>query len=218
MMGTTVTTERTYSIVAVEGMDGAGKSTLIRSLHDALAERCRVLLSRPSRQMALVFRELVERTGDDSVLYQHVLPAAFRQAAYIFEASVQFQYLHETYSAHDVVLFDRWQQTWEVYCEPVDEYVEQFRALRDRIPSPDLLFYLRVEPELAYDRLVARADRWCRTYSPAELRAKLAGLYARYEEHMRDADVIVLDAAAPPDEVLKNALHVVEQRRPWTRR
>lgn len=201
-----------YSIIAVEGMDGAGKSTLVRGLNDALSQRQKVLLSRPARQMSLLFRSLVERAGDDSVLYQHVLPAPFRHATYLFEASVQFRYQHDTYAQHDVVLFDRWQQTWEIYCAPIDEFEAQFQMLRDRLPRPDLLFYVRVDPAVAYQRLVARSDRWCRTYSPADLLTKLQNLNDAYERQMAAADVAVLDGNSTADEVLKSALEVIRQR------
>lgn len=203
---------RTYSIVAVEGMDGAGKSTLIRSLNDVLSQRCKVMLSRRSRQSVLIFRQLIERAGDDSVLYQDVLPDPFRQAAYIFEASVQFRYLHETYQQHDIVLFDRWQPTTDVYCAPVDEYAEQFRALSELIPPADVLFYVRVDPAIAYQRLIDRNDRWCRTYTPPQLRAKIERLHERYEQVMRDADVTVLDGTEPPERLVAQAFDTIERR------
>jgi thymidylate kinase len=201
---------RDYAIIAVEGIDGSGKSTLIRSLERELSGS---MVSRPCRKTVDAFRSMVESPADRAILYQHLLPDPFRAAAYHFEASVQFRYLHDEYSAHDVVIFDRWFQTWDVYCGPVDEHHEHFRSLRDRLPVPDVLFHVEVDPGTAYDRLVARQDRWLLAYSPAELRAKITALGERYREVMaREPGVVVLDGTQSAEKVLASALDSVRSR------
>ena len=107
---------RTFMLIAVEGLDGSGKSTLVRSLADALAERRSVLMARPARQSIQILRDLTGDDGNGPTLYQEHSPPDFRHAAYILETAVQFRYLADHYSAHDIVIFDRWTQTWCVYC------------------------------------------------------------------------------------------------------
>lgn len=200
---------RTYRIVAVEGLDGAGKSSLVHGMRERSPDPARVGIGRVGRAVTGAFRELIER-DDDTVLYQDVLPPAFRMQAYLFDAATQFTYLHEQYSAYDVVLFDRWMHTAEVYCAPVDEHVELFAQLRRHIPVPDAVVYLRVDPELACERLRQRGDRWCKIYSQTQLRDKMTRLHDGYEALFADSpDVWVVDGAQPRDRVLAAAMAVL---------
>ncbi|MFJ9772634.1 hypothetical protein ACIRVF_15545 [Kitasatospora sp. NPDC101157] len=198
----------TYRIVAVEGVDGSGKSTLLNGLEKALSADRKVIRSRPSRAMVHAFRRIVE-TGRPGVLYQDVLPDDFRHTAYVLEAAVQFRYEQPRYEAADLVLFDRWRQTWEVYCAEIVEHRSWLDRITAGLPEPDTLFWVRVDPELAYRRLVARHDRWVDVYSPDRLRAKVERLCARYEEAMRDRGAVELDGAASADEVLARALEAL---------
>jgi thymidylate kinase len=200
-------------LIAVEGIDGAGKSTLVQSLCGTLGQAHRVLQCRWARQMTLVFREFARANFGESVLYQDVLPDGFRRAAYLLEAATQFGHLHDTYQRHDVVVFDRWAQTAEVYCGPVDERPDQVRQMEELAVRSDLLLYVRADPATAYDRLVARGDPLCRVYSPGELRALLEKMCEGYERVMAGTDAVVLDGSAPPDEVLRTALAVIYARK-----
>ncbi|MFJ7625087.1 AAA family ATPase [Streptomyces sp. NPDC097595] len=201
----------TYRIVALEGVDGSGKSTLLKSLGRALSEKAEVVHARPARAMSNAFRRIAE-DGSPEKLYQDALPAPFRHATYLLESAVQFRYEQERFEQADYVLFDRWRHTWAVYCEEVTEYREWFARIEALLPRPDALLWLRVDPEVAYARLVARRDRWVDAYSPAGLRAKITGLCERYEEVMRDSGAVVLDGTAPAAEVHAEALAVVTAR------
>jgi thymidylate kinase len=201
---------RQYRIVALEGLDGAGKSTLLRGLETELSREARVMVGKPSRMSVRAFRELAARRGKP--LYQHVIPDPFRTQAYLLEAAVQFQYLDPVYSAHDVVLFDRWYQTWDVYCEPPDEFETWFARLRRALPRPDVTVYVRVDPQLSLERLHARDDPWVALYGAAELRAKMTRLSERYEQVFAQAPpTLTVDGARPAAEVLAAVLPTVRE-------
>ncbi|MEU1122539.1 AAA family ATPase [Streptomyces sp. NPDC005899] len=201
----------TYRIVALEGVDGSGKSTLLESLGTSLSERASVVRARPARALSNAFRRIAE-DGRPEKLYQDALPAPFRHSAYLLESAVQFRYEQQRFEQADFVLFDRWRHTWAVYCEDVVEHRDWFARIEALLPRADVLFWLRVDPELAYERLVARQDRWVDAYSPAGLRAKITGLCERYEEVMRDSGAVVLDGARPPAEVHAEAVAVLTSR------
>ncbi|MFF8531490.1 hypothetical protein ACF07B_05765 [Streptomyces sp. NPDC015532] len=194
--------------MALEGVDGSGKSTLLESLHASLSAHSKVVRARPARALSNAFRRIAE-DGRPENLYQDALPAPFRHSAYLLESAVQFRYEQHRFEQADFVLFDRWRHTWAVYCEDVVEHGDWFARIEALLPRPDVLFWLRVDPELAYERLVARQDRWVEAYSPAGLRAKITRLCERYEEVMRDSGAVVLDGTGPASEVRAEALAVL---------
>lgn len=211
---------RNFALIAVEGIDGSGKTTLARSLVSALdATRGQrpgggggALFARPCREMIGVFRTLIETSADESVLYQDAIPGDLRHSLYIIESLLQFRYEAPLFEQYDAVVFDRWLQTSAVYCGPVVENRAWYARLADAVPRPDVLFWLRVDPGLAYRRLVERADRWTRIYSERGLRDKLEGLCAGYEREMLGAGAVVLDASAEPEELLARATAVLAER------
>lgn len=200
---------RHYALVAVEGLDGSGKTTLVRGLAAALAASRSVHIARPARHSIQIFRELTGDDGTGPLLYQEHTPPDFRHAAYILETAVQFRYLNDCYSAHDLVIFDRWRQTWAVYCGEPTEYAGWLERLGSMIPVPDVLFYVRADPRTAAARLTARGDRWARVYPPPVLAAKLTALHERYEAELADGGAVVLDGLGSPEDVLRDALRTV---------
>ncbi|WP_406095256.1 deoxynucleoside kinase [Streptomyces sp. NBC_01013] len=199
--------ERSYRLIAVEGVDGSGKSTLVENLRKNLSVDARVEVARPARAMTAAFQELAESGRAESVLYQDRIPPDFRHGTYVLETAVQFHYCRERFEKADVVLFDRWFQTWDVYCEEIAEYRDWMLRLTATAPRPDLLLWVRVDPELACRRLVERQDRWARIYSPAALLDKITALTERYERVMKEAgtDTVVLDGTRSPQQVLAEA-------------
>ncbi len=200
---------RRYALVAIEGLDGSGKTTLARGLSAALAGQHSVHLARPARQSIQIFRDLAGDDGSGPTLYQDHVPPDFRHTVYIIETAVQFRYLDDCYSAHDMVIFDRWRQTWSVYCAEPAEHKAWLTRVASVIPVPDVLFYLRVDPQTAAARLAARGDRWARIYPPAVLVGKLTALHDRYEAEMAGTGAVVLDGLASADDVLGGALRAV---------
>jgi hypothetical protein len=102
-----------YPVIAVEGIDGAGKSSLCERLADALGGPGRARVTRLSSHTGALPREMVEdppeprrhsdQLGDDpaagapTVRHQDVVPAGLRGAAHTVDALVRFSYLDETY-------------------------------------------------------------------------------------------------------------------------
>ena len=194
-------------LVAVEGIDGAGKTTLIRGLEDALRP---VRAIRPARVCMEIFRSMAE--PDDTVLYQDVIPGPMRRLAQLVELSAQLRYRAGPGERPDL-LFDRWAQSAAVHCGPHGEHRGWLEQMEDLLPRPDPLLWVRVPPALAYERLVARGDRRTRTSSPAALRARLVELADGYEQVMADAaNVVVLDGSDPRDKLLAQATAAVRRR------
>ena len=127
-------------IVALEGIDGAGKTTLAAALCTRLAEAgWRPRSSRLSPQMGMAMRRLVDEPTGGAQRYQDVVPSGFRHAVYVMEAAVQFTYMAEAADPADLYVFDRWLQTYDAYCEPPAVHAEWVRAVAATVPVPDVL-------------------------------------------------------------------------------
>lgn len=194
-----------YSVIAVEGIDGAGKSSLAQRLVELLGGSAINHLTRLSPQSGAVLRELVAGDGD-TVRYQDVAPPGLRRAIYTVDALVQFRYLAERYGGCRNVVFDRWLQTYEAYCGPFDTHERWYELLKAQIPRPTILFHLRVDPQVAFERLVGRGDWTARHWSADRLLDDLRRLAARYDEMMATTDHVVLDANQDAEAVTAAAL------------
>lgn len=152
-------------LVAVEGLDGAGKRTLTDGLTEALAARGlvveRMAFPRYGEDVygPLVADALHGRLGDltDSVYGMAMLFALDRRAA---SAQVGRALAHA-----DVLLVDRYVASNAAYGaarlkqDADGEFVDWVRALeldRFELPAPDLQLLLRVPRELAAERAARR--------------------------------------------------------------
>lgn len=201
-----------YRIVAVEGIDGGGKSTLVRNLAAALTARGqRVHVDRLSTQMGSVFRELIDETVPGTGRYQDVLPGPFRRAAYVVDAVVQFHHRAELYGRHDYVLFDRWLPTYDVYCDGAGRHDDWYRRVAATLPTPDVLLHVKVSPEVAAERVRRRGDWTVDNWSADQLLDDLRRLDARYAQVMaRYPACVPLDGNLGQAELLPAALAVLD--------
>lgn len=195
-------------ILAIEGIDGAGKSVLAAELARRLrAEGARVHVTRLSITMAGVFREMVDRPSGGERRYQDVLPGDFRRAAYLVDAIAQFHHLAESYASHDWLLFDRWLPTYDAYGTGTGRYEPYYRMLADVLPKPDLLVHLTIPPAVAAARIRARGDWTVDHWEQAQLLADLERLDRTYRALFADrADVVAVDALPPAAQVAATVL------------
>ena len=165
--------------VAVLGMDGAGKSTLIRGLEAS----CPL----PTRSVYMgLWKEngLLDRTPALRPLRIVVRP---------FAAWRRYAVGRINRALGRLVLFDRY--TYDPYEPPTPPFVTlksaYMRLLAHTCPAPDLILLLNLPPEIAAGR---KADE-----EPGDLERK-HGLYAAAVDRLPGARVI--DATRPPEEVL----------------
>lgn len=217
--GTDVSADRppaTPAVVVVEGLDGAGKTTLARGLAGALERQglaCR--WDRLARASVGIYRRLTEDADQPALMHQTLVPGPFRHMMYVTEAVAQFGYRAEAYAAFDVLVFDRWLETYPVYCSPEPAYPELAAQLAAQVPRPAATVYLTVPPEVAFARLVARGDPWHRALGDAELLRRLRAFGARYDAlFAARPDAVAVDGLLSEDEVLAKALDAVTARLP----
>jgi dTMP kinase len=188
-------------LITVEGLDGAGKSTLIAGLTAALqpvvvlrepggvevSERIRSLLADPSLEVD---------PRAEALLY-----AAAR-------AQLVAEKLRPLLEAGETVLLDRFVDSSLTYQGAGRSLgVEPIRALNEFATGglrPDRTLLLRVDPEVALARISDRpAERL-----ELEEAAFFAAIARAYDElaAAEPERIVVIDAAQPPEAVLADAL------------
>jgi dTMP kinase len=199
------------TLITIEGLDGAGKSTLAEALHGELASRgVRVELLREPGGVELSerIRALVKDPGlSVSPRAEALLYAAAR-------AQLVAERLEPLLAGGAVVLLDRFVDSSLAYQGAGRSLgVEQVRAINlfaTGLLEPDRTLLLRISPE------AGRARQQGRALEPDRLEREGDGFFtaiaSAYDELAREEPgrVRVIDASEPPERVLLDALAAVE--------
>lgn len=208
----------TGRLITIEGLDGAGKSTLALGLHAALSERgLRAELLREPGGVALSERIRALLTGDDDDDEDPSPPIAPRAEALLY-AAARAQLVHERLlpllHSGALVLLDRFTDSSLAYQGAGRELgVEAIRTINlfasgDLAPARTLL--LRISPA------AGRARQNDRAASPDRLEREEEAFFQRIAaayDRLAAAEperFRVLDATLPPAHLLAGALLAIE--------
>jgi dTMP kinase len=198
-------------LITIEGLDGAGKTTLVTGLSDLLHERGRpvsVLREPGGVELSERIRELVK---DPAMTIGPRAEALLFAAA---RAQLVAERLEPLLSAGRWVLLDRFVDSSLAYQGAGRALgVPEVRALNAFATgglSPDRTLLLRIEPEGGLARVAGRqedADRLEREAAPF-----LTAVAAAYDElaAAEPERIAVIDASRTPAEVLAGAFAAVE--------
>ena len=191
-------------LITVEGLDGAGKTTLVSALAAELSKRGPVVVLREPGGV-----ELSERIRDllkDPALEIHPRAEALLYAA--ARAQLVAEQLRPLLDAGTTVLLDRFVDSSLAYQGIARGLgVEEIRALNDFGTgglTPDRTLLLRIDPQRGLARISDRpADRL-----EQEGIAFFAAIAEAYDAlaAAEPGRIVVIDAAQPPDSVLADAL------------
>jgi dTMP kinase len=198
-------------LITIEGLDGAGKTTLVGGLSDALRERGRPLS---------VMREPggVELSERIRVLVKDpALATSPRAEALLFAAAraqLVAEQLQPLLTAGEWVLLDRFVDSSLAYQGAGRGLgVAEIRALNAFATgglTPDRTLLLRIAPDGGLARIASRAEDSDRLErEPASFLEAVAAAYDELAAHEPDR-IAVIDASQPPERVLVAALAAVE--------
>lgn len=199
-------------LIVIEGLDGAGKRTLVDGLTARLRERGRsVAHAAFPRYTADVHAELVAEAlhGEHGDLGASVHGMA---VLYALDRRGAADDLRADLAAHDVVLLDRYVASNAAYGaarlgQDVDgdfvRWVRELEVERFGLPRPDLQLLLQVPADVAAGRAEHRerteTRRRDRFESDSSLQRRCAELYARLAETGWWSPWLVVDGSARPD-------------------
>jgi len=186
-------------LITFEGIDGSGKTSVSKAVHDALAARGRdvVLTGEPTRTW---LGEAVRRgiAEDIDPVTETFLFLADRQA--------HTERIRRWMAAGKTVLCDRYTDSLLAYqgarlAGTMEDPIAWLRTLSGRVAiAPDLVLFLRLDPAVGLQRIAGR-DRLARF----EQEEFLKGVAANYDSIARETPHYRQLDATHPVETLKDA-------------
>jgi dTMP kinase len=191
-------------LITVEGVDGAGKTTLVAGLSAALEERGPVVVLREPGGVEV--SERIRALLTDPALDIHPRTEALLYAA--ARAQLVSEQLRPLLDAGTTVLLDRFVDSSLAYQGAARGLgVEEIRALNEFGTgglAPDRTLLLRIDPEQGRERISGReADRLER--EDADFFAAIAAAYDALAA-AEPGRIVVIDAGQSPEAVLADAL------------
>jgi dTMP kinase len=190
-------------LVAVEGIDRSGKTTLVAALAAALRAASVAVATRtePSRgPIGVLFRRLADCTE---------LPAAAAALLSAADRHEQQPAVAAQLAGHDVVLSDRYYLSGLAYHHADGIDPGFYRSLNEGVRRPDLYLHLAITPAVAATRGQPPQGRW---EHPA-FTDRLPDAYQHCIRLLADietARLVHIDATRPPAHVLADALAAVQ--------
>ena len=185
-------------LIAIEGIDGAGKTTIVKFLKDKLKERGYdvVTFKEPTdsewgSKIRQAFRDHSPKPEDELELFlrdrewdvkHNILPAL---------------------KAGKIVIMDRYYYSTIAYQGARGIDPEFIRKLNEKFPKPDLVIILDVKPETALERIKKRGDRPNR-FEDLEYLKRVRKIFLSLKNN-----IVIIDAERPLKDVLKDVLNVV---------
>ncbi len=204
--------------VVIEGIDGAGTTSLTRLLQEALeAAGQRVHATRePSGGPvgSLIRQALSHRLSVATA--EGSEPLAWQTMALLFAAD-RLDHVQAEVEPHlragEVVISDRYDYSSVAYQSVVgggaSEVIEWVKSLNRYARRPDITLVVDVKPETAAARRQGRGGG-PELYEKNDLQARLADFYRSIDQHFQD-NIVHIDGEQPLQEVAKQALDAVRK-------
>lgn len=199
-------------LIAISGIDGAGKTTQAKRVVAALAPSFPGIRGVKTEFYGMYgMFELARTLTGDPRAYHPVIPATMREFVIACDAlTFSERVLRPAAEQGTTLIWDRSPLCYEVYghCYGAD-MTWPLKALA-QVRGPDLIVLVDIDPELAVRRLAERAEK------PHQSDENLALLTRVREEYLARArrrdDVVIVDGAQPTADITTAILDVVNAR------
>ncbi len=187
------------AFVAVEGIDGSGKSTVIGLLAEMLP-RVYVTKEPSGGPIGRLIREWALRGGSIDPHVDALLFAADRIEHYRREIEPK---LRENF----LVVTERYIESSIAYQGAAGVSIEFIKYVNSLVPRPDLTIILDVDPEIAIARIARRGG--IEKFEHVSFLRRVREIYLRRAE---EEGYPVVDASRPPDVVAREVADIIRTK------
>ncbi len=182
-------------IIAIEGIDGSGKTTLSNMLKDYLTlnKGLRVIVTKEPFSEEII--NLIEKLGWKDPITLTLLFAADR--------AIHINWLSKQDA--DVFILDRYYFSSIAYQGALSGDQDWIKAVNSKFPKPDIGILLDLPVEIALSRII-KNDK----FNFNEKISSLSKVREKYLELAKEYGFYVIDAAKEKEKVLKDAIYIIE--------
>lgn len=142
-------------LIAFEGIDGSGKTTLIREVIKRLQSKPRKYKCQTYRGLAYLEDVIKEVYGNwpSHPLMPEIMGCLFTADRMLIQTQLQ-----EWSKSYDIIIADRYILSTLAYQGAMGGNIEYLRRLQSMVLKPSLTFFLDVDPETALERRKIRGE------------------------------------------------------------
>ncbi|MFP3132294.1 MAG: dTMP kinase [Candidatus Nanopusillus sp.] len=198
-----------YRYIAIEGIDGSGKTTIANLLYNELSKRYNniILMKEPyDNDLSKKIKEIILKEHEKNLDYGYLLALLFTADRSIKNIDLK-KYLNNNY----IVISDRSIYStfsYQILYEGMD--IEWLKCVSKYIIRPDITFILDVDPKIAVERINLRSKN-ITSYENIEFLKKVRENFLKLKKIFSNDNIIYIDGEEKPEEILEKILNIIEK-------
>lgn len=165
-------------IIAVDGFDGSGKTTLVdRLVRDFVNSGYRC-----EKERILTYSmDILTSFSDGTYDYVDIVPYRVQALMHLTESYCYLNRLMERDAGADIIVFDRWFFSNVMSVDEWDKELGLIQHIMSRMLKPNLLIYLNTDSRTIVQRLHDRDDWMVQKYTDEQLEIQISVHREKYE-------------------------------------